>query len=294
MPILDMHSHWGTERGYPLRTPEEVALQQHTWRSRPSYVTEAQMAEDFRRAGARVILDFGYTKFLPVEEAREIHDYGFATQRAHRDVIRGNWIHLQPELGRPAVEEFRRCLDEAGPQGAGFVGLAVSGSGGRPASDPAYDPLYRLCIEAGVPALIFVGTTGLGAGLPGGGGVILDHCHPRHLDAVAARFPELTVIAARPAWPWQTEMIAVMLHKKNVWCELHGWSPRYLAADLKYELTRRLGDRVMFGADYPLLSYERLLADWRGLSLPDAVLDGILHRNAERFFAEMGQSWIFN
>ena len=30
--------------------------------------------------------------------------------------------------------------------------------------------------------LIFVGTTGLGAGLPGGDGVILDHCHPRHLD----------------------------------------------------------------------------------------------------------------
>ena len=45
-----------------------------------------------------------------------------------------------------------------------------------------YAPFYKLCIEAGIPILFFVGTTGLGAGLPGGGGVILDNCHPRHLD----------------------------------------------------------------------------------------------------------------
>ena len=45
--------------------------------------------------------------------------------------------------------------------------------------------------------LIFVGTTGLGAGLPGGDGVILDWCHPRHLDYVAARNPDLKIVAAR-------------------------------------------------------------------------------------------------
>jgi hypothetical protein len=41
-------------------------------------------------AGVRVILDFGYTKYLPVDEAREIHDYGFVTQEVHSDVIIGN------------------------------------------------------------------------------------------------------------------------------------------------------------------------------------------------------------
>jgi predicted TIM-barrel fold metal-dependent hydrolase len=46
------------------------------------------------------------------------------------------------------------------------------------------------------------------------------------LDAVAARFGDLTIISARPAWPWQSEMIAVLLQKPNVWCELHGWSPK--------------------------------------------------------------------
>ncbi|MGQ0662890.1 MAG: amidohydrolase family protein [Pseudomonadota bacterium] len=283
MPLIDMHSHWKTKRGYPLRTEDELARQEHTWRSRPQYATEAEMAEDFRRAELRVILDFGFTKFLPVDQARDLHDYGFATQRAHADVIIGNWVHFQPELGTPALDEFKRCL----AAGSGFVGLAVSGSGGVPASDPAWDPFYKTCIEAKMPALIFVGTTGLGAGLPGGAGITLDSCHPRHLDAVAARHPKLTIVAARPAWPWQTEMIAVMLHKPNVWYELHGWSPRYLSDDLKHEIARRLQDRVMFGADYPLFTYERLVRDWQGLGFADAVLEKVFRSNAERFLATL-------
>ena len=107
--------------------------------------------------------------------------------------------------------------------------------------------------------LIFVGTTGLGAGLPGGDGVILDHCHPRHLDLVAAKNPELKIVAARPGWPWQAEVIAVLMHKRNIWYELHGWSPKYHTADLKHEIPRRLKDRILFGCDYPLFSYERLV-----------------------------------
>jgi len=223
-------------------------------------------------------------KFVPVPEARELHDYAFDTQRRFSDAIIGNWFHFQPESGAEARREFERCIAD----GSGFVGLAVSGSGGVPASDPAYDPFYGLCIEANVPALVFVGTTGLGSGFPGGNGILLDHCHPRHLDHVAARYPDLKILAGRPAWPWQTEMIAVLIHKANVWYELHGWSPRYYSEDLKYEIPRRLKDRVMFGADYPLLSYERLIADWRGLGFSDEVMEKVNYRNAENFLAMFG------
>jgi predicted TIM-barrel fold metal-dependent hydrolase len=38
----------------------------------------------------------------------------------------------------------------------------ASGSLSPPPSDSSYDPYYKLCIEAGIPVLIFVGTTGLG------------------------------------------------------------------------------------------------------------------------------------
>ena len=150
-----------------------------------------------------------------------------------------------------------------------------------------YDPFYKLCIEAKIPVLIFVGTTGLGAGLPGGGGVILDDCHPRHLDRVAATYPELKIVAARPGWPWQAETIAVLMHKRNIWYELHGWSPKYHTADLRHEIPRRLKHRIMFGADYPLLSYERLVGDWKAQGYPEDVLEGIFHRNAQAFFESL-------
>jgi hypothetical protein len=284
MNLIDMHSHWATERGYALQTPAERELQNTTWRSKAKFATEEQMAADFRAANVEVILDFGFTKFLPIEEAAELHNYAFATQKRFSDVVIGNWFHFQPELGKPVEKEFRRCLDS----GAGFVGLCASGAGGVPATDPAYYPLYKMCIEAKVPVLIIVGHTGLGAGMPGGMGIILDHCHPRHLDIVAAKFPDLTIIAGRPAWPWQSEMISIMLHKPNVWCELHGWSPKYFTQDLKHDLARRLQDRMMFGADYPLLSYNRLINEWRQLDLSDAILEKVFYKNAELLLQKLG------
>jgi predicted TIM-barrel fold metal-dependent hydrolase len=282
MQMIDIHSHWGTRRGYTLRTEEELAQQKKTWNSEPNYATEEEMADYFRRSNVRTILDFGFTKFIPLSEAREVHDYGFETQRAHPDVIIGHWIHIDPHAGADGVRELRRCIDNA----PGFVGFAVSGSGSGPASAPAWKPFYELCIEANIPALIFVGTTGLGAGLPGGGGILLDDCHPRHLDYVAAKFPQLRIVAARPGWPWQTETIAVLMHKRNIWYELHGWSPKYFTPDLKYEISRRLRERVMFGADYPLFTYERLVRDWRNEGFSEEVLQDVFLDNAERFLAQ--------
>jgi hypothetical protein len=283
MKLIDIHSHWGTRRGYTLRTDEELAQQKKTWNSEPKYATEDQMADYFRQSNVRTVLDFGFTKFIPLDEARAMHDYGFATERAHPDAIIGHWIHIDPHTGVEGVRELRRCIDNA----PGFIGFAVSGSGSGPPSDPVWKPFYQLCIDAGVPALIFVGTTGLGAGLPGGGGILLDHCHPRHLDQVAAEYPKLQIVAARPGWPWQAETIAVLMHKRNIWYEVHGWSPKYFTQDLKHEIPRRLRERVMFGADYPLFTYERLVRDWRSEGYSEEVLQDVFVNNAERFLAQV-------
>ena len=285
MPLIDVHSHYGTERGYVLRTEAERDQQQHTWKSKPRYHSEEEMAAYFRASDVRVILDLSFPKTLPVAEMRAYHDYAVETQRRFHDVILGNWFQFDPRAGKVAVAEYRRMLDA----GAGFAGLGVAaGTVGIPASDPLWNPFYELSIEAKRPALIFVGTTGIGAGLRGGKGVRLDDGHPRHLDEVAARYPDLDIIAGRPAWPWQNEMIAILLHKANVWCELHGWSPKHLTPELKRDISRRLTDRVMFGADYPLFTYERLVADWKAEGYTDEVLAKVFTANAQRFLAQYG------
>jgi predicted TIM-barrel fold metal-dependent hydrolase len=281
MRIFDCHSHWGTEKGYLFRTPEDLASQERIWKTKPEYLTEDQQADYFRKNEVRTILDMGWISRLPLDELKEYHDYMFAVQRAHPDVIFGHWINLDPTLGKDAIREFERCLGAGG----GFVALSIFGQGwGRPPSDPIWDPYYKISIDAGTPIMIHTGLTGVGQGVRGGKGIINDHAHPRHVDEVAARFPDLNILAARPAYPWQDEMISVLLHKANVQYELHGWSPKYISDALKKEIRTRLQDRVMFGCDFPVLKYEKIAADWRSLGYSDEILEKVFHKNAEAYF----------
>jgi predicted TIM-barrel fold metal-dependent hydrolase len=285
--LFDLHSHWGTKRGYVLQTDEEVARQQATWGSTPRYDTEEEMAAYFRKNGVRAILDFGFTKNMTLEQVRPYHDYAIETRRRFPDVIFGHWLQIDPRTGRDGAEEMRRCIETSD----GFIGYCVSASGmGFPATDPIYDPFYELSLETNRPVLVLVGYTGAGAGLRGGKGVKLELCHPRYVDELAIKYPDLKIVTGRPAWPWQDEMIAVMLHKPNVWAELHGWSPKYLTEPLRRDIARRLKRRVMFGADYPLFRYERLVEDWRSLGFDDDVLERVFHLNAEELFAGVGSS----
>jgi len=284
LKVVDMHAHWSTRRGYAFQSQAELAQQERAFRNKPEFRTEAEMIEDLRAQGVQALVDFGFTKGLGVEEAAAIHDYGFEVQERYPDTIAGHWIHAQPGPATAWLDEFRRCLRVG--RKLGFIGLNVQGSGGPPASHRSWDPFYRLCIEENVPALIYVGTTALGTGQPGGNGIELDNCHPRHVDRVAARYPELRILAGRPAWPWQSEMIAILLHKPNVWYELHGWSPKYFSPELKHEIPRRLAERVMFGSDYPFFSHARLLSDWAELGYGEPVMNKIMRENALCFLGK--------
>jgi predicted TIM-barrel fold metal-dependent hydrolase len=282
MKIFDCHSHWGTKRGYIFRTEEQLAQQEKIWQTEVTFFSDAEMVDYFRKNAARVILDLSFTKFLPIGEIREHHDYAFAVQRANPDVIFGHWLQFQPHRALESIREFDRAM----AANAGFVGLCVNGQVTKvPASDPLWEPFYQLAIEADRPIMILTGLTGIGQGLPGGDGYQLDHGHPRHIDAVAARFPQLRILAARPAYPWQDEMLAILAHKPNVTYELHGWGPKQYSPALKKAIAGRLQNRILFGCDFPVLRYEKLVADWRAEGYSPEVLDKVLYRNAESYFA---------
>lgn len=148
--------------------------------------------------------------------------------------------------------------------------------------DPALNPLFETIAGLGVPVMVDVGTTGMGAGLPGGLGARLEHARPLAIDNLAARFPALTIIAAHPGWPWTDEMIAVALHKGNVYWELSGWAPKYFPSSLRTDIRGRLREKIMFGSDHPSLPYERILREWDELGYDQSVMDLVFHANAER------------
>lgn len=285
MRVFDCHSHWATKKAHIWRTEAELARQESIWRTKGRHYSEHEMMDYMRQYNVRVILDLAFVKLLPIEEIREYHDYTYKVARENRDVIFGHWLQFDPRRRDESLDEFRRSLDADG----GFVGFGISGQGvGVPASDPLWFPFYELAIESNTPVMIMTGLTGIGQGTPGGYGLVLDDGHPRHVDIAAARYPELRILAARPAYPWQDELIAVLLHKANVSCELHGWGPRQLAPDLKREISWRMQDRVMIGCDFPVLEYPKIIADWKSLGYSDEVLEKIMYRNAEVYF--LGQS----
>ena len=284
MPLYDLHSHWGTEELYPLRTPEARARQFDVWKTEAKFWTKDEMAAYFRKNDVKVMLDLGFSRHEPMDRVRALHDEIFAFERQHPDVTMGMWLQLGPHTAREGIDEIERCRK----MGRGLVGLVVSAMGNKlPLTDPSFAPFYDYCVQVGMPAMFMVGYTGVGANTPGGDGIVLELNHPRYVDAIAAAYPKLTIIAGRPAWPWQSEMIATLLHKANVYAELHGVSPKRLTDEFKREIRGRLKHKIMFGMDFPMLRYEKITADWISEGYPQDVLDGIFHGNAERLLAQL-------
>ena len=148
--------------------------------------------------------------------------------------------------------------------------------------DERFWPVFAACESHGLLALFHTGTSGIGARQPGGQGIRIDYSHPLKLDSVAAAFPRLTVVAAHFGWPWHMDLIAIALHKTNVYIDISGWAPRRIPAEVIRELRGRLSGQFLWGSDYPFIAPERCLSELEDLDLPDAVMRAVLHDNAAR------------
>ncbi len=187
---------------------------------------------------------------------------------------------LDPTRGRVAVREARRLVD------AGLVrGLKLHPPLQQffPNDRIAY-PLYEVFAEAKLPVLFHTGHSGIGTGMPGGGGIRLKYGHPMPIDDVAVDFPEMPIIMAHPSFPWQDEAISVCLHKPQVYIDLSGWSPKYFSPVLIQYANTLLKHKVLFGSDYPLITPDRWLADFEQIAIKDEVRPLILRENAMRLF----------
>jgi uncharacterized protein len=175
-----------------------------------------------------------------------------------------------------AAERARRLIEEHGVRGFKFHPNLQQFF----PNDRAAYPLYEVIAEAGLPALFHSGHSGIGTGLPGGGGLRLKYSNPLCLDDVAADLPELKIVLAHPSFPWQDEAISVCLHKANVWIDLSGWSPKYFPPQLVQYANTQLRRKVLFGSDFPLITPDRWLSDFAEAPFRDEVRPLILKDNA--------------
>jgi len=143
-------------------------------------------------------------------------------------------------------------------------------------------PIYEVINGHGLPAIFHTGHSGIGSGMRCGGGLRLEYSNPMHLDDVAIAFPDMQIVMAHPSFPWQDEAISVAMHKPNVWIDLSGWSPKYFPPQLVRYANTLLKDRVLFGSDFPLITPERWMDDFKQAGFRPEVMPGILKDNAMR------------
>lgn len=188
---------------------------------------------------------------------------------------------VDPWKGKLAVRELERSVRELG-----LIGLKMmpAAQGFFP-NERQFYPLWDKCTELQIPVVFHTGNTGLGAGLPGGGGLKLKYNRPiPFLDDLAADFPLMTIIAAHPGWPWEQELLALALHKGNVYIDLSGWKPQYIPKQVIQFANSILQDKFLFGTDYPMLKPVEWLDEFGKLNLKQDVFEKILKSNALKIF----------
>ena len=236
----------------------------------------AEMAGYYReRRIAAVIFTVDSESFLGHPPLRNEEIAAAAAE--HPDILIP-FASVDPAKGKSGARRFRRLVTEHRMRGIKFH----PGTQGFAPNDRSAYPLLEVAEELGVPAIFHTGQTGIGAGMPGGGGIRLRLCDPMLLDDVAVDFPDLTIIMAHPAFPWQDAALAVATHKPNVHIDLSGWSPKYFPPQLIRYANTLLQDKVLFGSDYPLITPDRWLDDFAKLEIKPHVRPKILKDNAIR------------
>ena len=183
MKLFDLHSHWGTERGYPLRTRRRARAAaphlelttelRHRGRDGRVFPRGTTCASSSISASPKACRS---TRCGPITTMRSRRSAAFLTSSSGTGCrsIRAPAATAPPSCGaawrRARASSALACRRRA---------WAI-----RPAIRSTIRSTTCASKRSG-PVLVLVGYTGAGAGLPGGDGVKLELCHPRYIDELA-------------------------------------------------------------------------------------------------------------
>jgi predicted TIM-barrel fold metal-dependent hydrolase len=276
---IDVHTHAERSAHHPQDpvTGELLAAAAKYFGGEPPQPTTQEVADYYRERSMLAVV-FTVDDEAGMGRARISNEEVLAGAEANADVLIP-FASIDPHKGKLGVREARRLIADH-PSLRGFK-FHPNTQAFWP-NDRAFYPLYEVIAAAGKIALFHTGQTGIGAGMPGGGGVHLKYSNPMCVDDVAADFPELDIILAHPSFPWQEEALAVATHKPNVYIDLSGWSPKYFPDILIRYTNTLLKNKMLFGSDFPLLTPDRWLSDFEKLEIREEVRPLVLKENAAR------------
>lgn len=172
-----------------------------------------------------------------------------------------------------AVAELRRAVQDLGFKALRVVPWLWS----LPPNDRLYFPLYVTCIELGVPFCTQVGHTGplkpseVGRPVP-------------YLDDVLLTFPELVVVGGHIGHPWTDETIGLAWKHANFYIDTSAYRPRYYPPQLIHFLETYGRSKVLFGTNWPQLSFKQCVEDAAELPLSESAKAAFMGSNAAAVF----------
>lgn len=194
--------------------------------------------------------------------------------RAHPERLIG-FLSLDPT--QPGWEdELRYGHQELHLRG---IKLMPMYAGFRP-DEPRLDALWGYAERHQLPVLLHTGTTFVSQ-------APLECTLPRHLDPVAARFPEVRIIMAHLGHPYEGECVVTARKHPHVYADISAlhYRPFQLYHSLMLVQEYGIWDKVLFGTDYPFTNVDATLAGLRGLN--DLVLGTGLPRLNEEAIERM-------
>jgi uncharacterized protein len=272
---IDFHVHLPTPEWLDVSLEGYVEAAERYFRSKVARNTLEGLAREYSDLDAKAVL-LAWDAETATHRPRLSNEFVAQAVKDYPEVFIG-FASVDPHKGERAVRELETAAE------LGLVGGKFHPSiQAFDPTDETFWPVFAKCAELGFPCVFHTGTSGIGGGTPGGQGIRIDLCRPILLDKLAAAFPDLQIIAAHMGWPWHLELLAMAMHKTNIWIDTSGWAPKYIPAEVLRELKTRLQDQFLFGSDYPFIRPERCLDELAGLDIPQAVMDKLLFGNGTR------------
>jgi predicted TIM-barrel fold metal-dependent hydrolase len=163
---IDVHTHPSTKEYLEGSFGLILKQTRSHFKSEIPIRTIDEMAAEYRQQEVRAcVAGFDAETFMGTPQTP--NDLIAAMVKKHPDVFIG-WAGIDPWKGELAIRELERAVKELGLHGVGELHPICNKF--YP-NDRKFYPFYEKCIELGVHVSFHTGTTGVGAGLPGGGDI---------------------------------------------------------------------------------------------------------------------------
>jgi uncharacterized protein len=183
-----------------------------------------------------------------------------AAVKAHPEKIVG-FAYADPRR-KDCMELLRHAIEDLGLKGVKFGPIY----NGVALSDPRLEPVYEYCQKNNIPLTMHMGTT-FARNAP------VDMGRAIHVEPVALKYPDLTMVLAHMGHPWYGDCIAVTRKQPNVFCEVSAlfYRPWQYYNILIEAQEYKIIDKIFFGTDFP---FSRVRESVDGLNNINDQLEG--------------------